>query len=225
MALIGTTITPFMQVFVQSSVVEKANGRRRFAARASRCDRRDVLRLYDCGFYRYFDRRDACTHKELPNSIPPRPPPKRSTPIAGVYAKYLFAVGLFGAAMLAMGVLPLATAYSLSEALGFEKGLSHSFREAPIFLGIFTTLIVFGADRRADSGHSANQTSAFYAVHQRHSAAGFSCRDRLALEQQGDYGRISQRFYFQMRRVVYHDCRIRFVAFIDWKRQLLIFLS
>ena len=47
--------------------------------------------------------------------------------------------------MLAMGVLPLATAYSLSEALGFEKGLAHSFREAPIFLGIFTSLIVIGA--------------------------------------------------------------------------------
>jgi len=47
--------------------------------------------------------------------------------------------------MLAMGVLPLATAYSLSEALGFEKGLSRSFREAPIFLGIFTSLIIVGA--------------------------------------------------------------------------------
>jgi Mn2+/Fe2+ NRAMP family transporter len=65
-------------------------------------------------------------------------------PVAGDYAKYLFALGLFGAAMLAMGVLPLATAYSLSEALGFEKGLSHSFREAPIFIGIFTALIVVG---------------------------------------------------------------------------------
>jgi Mn2+/Fe2+ NRAMP family transporter len=67
------------------------------------------------------------------------------TPIAGVYAKYLFGVGLFGAAMLAMGVLPLATAYSISEALGFEKGLSRSFREAPIFLGVFTALILIGA--------------------------------------------------------------------------------
>jgi Mn2+/Fe2+ NRAMP family transporter len=46
--------------------------------------------------------------------------------------------------MLAMGVLPLATAYSLSEALGVEKGLSHSFREAPIFVGIFSTLILIG---------------------------------------------------------------------------------
>src|SRR6185369_7106824 len=66
-------------------------------------------------------------------------------PIAGAYAKYLFAIGLLGASMLAMAVVPLATAYSLSEALGFEKGLSRSFREAPIFLGIFTTLVVIGA--------------------------------------------------------------------------------
>ena len=66
-------------------------------------------------------------------------------PIAGSYAKYLFAVGLIGAAMLAMGVLPLATAFSLSEALGFEKGISRSFREAPIFVGIFTSLLLIGA--------------------------------------------------------------------------------
>lgn len=47
--------------------------------------------------------------------------------------------------MLAAGVLPLATAYSVSEALGFEKGVSRSFREAPIFLGIFTFLVAVGA--------------------------------------------------------------------------------
>src|SRR5687768_15223145 len=107
MALIGTTITPFMQVFVQSSVVEKGMDK-------------DDLPLA---------RADVIA----------------GTTFAGAYAKYLFAVGLFGAAMLAMGVLPLATAYSVSEALGFEKGLSRSFREAPIFLGIFTALILIGA--------------------------------------------------------------------------------
>src|SRR5206468_11769985 len=67
------------------------------------------------------------------------------TPLAGKYAGLLFGVGLFGASMLAAGVLPLATAYSISEALGFEKGVSGSFREAPIFLGIFTFLIALGA--------------------------------------------------------------------------------
>jgi Mn2+/Fe2+ NRAMP family transporter len=66
-------------------------------------------------------------------------------PLAGPYAEKLFAVGLFGASMLAAGVLPLATAYSISEALGFEKGVSRSFREAPIFLGVFTFLVSVGA--------------------------------------------------------------------------------
>ena len=44
-----------------------------------------------------------------------------------------------------LGVLPLATAYSITEALGFEKGVSRSFREAPIFLGVFTFLVAVGA--------------------------------------------------------------------------------
>jgi Mn2+/Fe2+ NRAMP family transporter len=66
-------------------------------------------------------------------------------PFVGAYAETLFAIGLFGASMLAAGVLPLATAYSISEALGFEKGVSRSFREAPIFLGVFTFLIAVGA--------------------------------------------------------------------------------
>jgi Mn2+/Fe2+ NRAMP family transporter len=66
-------------------------------------------------------------------------------PLAGPYASILFAVGLFGASMLAAGVLPLATAYSISEAFGFEKGVSSSFREAPIFIGVFTFLVVLGA--------------------------------------------------------------------------------
>jgi Mn2+/Fe2+ NRAMP family transporter len=66
-------------------------------------------------------------------------------PLAGRYAETLFGLGLFGASMLAAGVLPLATAYSISEALGFEKGVSRSFREAPIFLGTFTFLVAVGA--------------------------------------------------------------------------------
>jgi Mn2+/Fe2+ NRAMP family transporter len=66
-------------------------------------------------------------------------------PLAGRYAQTLFGLGLFGASMLAAGVLPLATAYSISEALGFEKGVSRSFREAPIFLGTFTFLVAVGA--------------------------------------------------------------------------------
>jgi len=144
MALIGTTITPFMQVFVQSSVVEKGMDKEDFPlARA------DVIvgTIFACVIAAFIMICTAATLNkqgitELDSAATAA---EALTPVAGVYAKYLFSVGLFGAAMLAMGVLPLATAYSLTEALGFEKGLSHSFREAPIFLGIFSALIIVGA--------------------------------------------------------------------------------
>jgi Mn2+/Fe2+ NRAMP family transporter len=57
----------------------------------------------------------------------------------------LFAVGLLGASLLAAGVLPLATAYSVSEAFGFRKGVNLDFRRAPIFIGLFSALLVLGA--------------------------------------------------------------------------------
>lgn len=65
-------------------------------------------------------------------------------PVAGPFASVLFALGLLGASLLAAGVLPLATAYGLAEAFGFEKGVDHGWRDAPVFLGIFTGLIVLG---------------------------------------------------------------------------------
>lgn len=144
MALIGTTVTPFMQVYVQSSVVEK--GMDIDDLKLARADA-TVGTVFACLIAAFIV---ICTAATLNlsgiTSIDSAATAAESlVPIAGTYAKYLFAVGLFGAAMLAMGVLPLATAYSVSEALGFEKGLSRSFREAPIFLGIFTALILIGA--------------------------------------------------------------------------------
>ena len=144
MALIGTTITPFMQVYVQSSVVEKQLDKDDLPlARA------DVIvgTTFACLIAAFIVVCTAATlHVNGITTIDSAATAAESlTPVAGVYAKYLFAVGLFGAAMLAMGVLPLATAYSVSEALGFEKGVSRTFREAPIFLGIFTGLILIGS--------------------------------------------------------------------------------
>ena len=144
MALIGTTITPFMQVYVQSSVVEKQMDKDDLSlARA------DVIvgTVFACVIAAFIVISTAATlHANGVTTIDSAATAAEAlVPVAGEYAKYLFAVGLFGAAMLAMGVLPLATAYSLSEALGFEKGLSRTFREAPIFLGIFTALISIGA--------------------------------------------------------------------------------
>jgi Mn2+/Fe2+ NRAMP family transporter len=66
-------------------------------------------------------------------------------PFAGDAARALFAVGLMGASLLAGAVLPLATAYAVSEVLGAPKGVSLDFRRAPLFFGLFSGMIVFGA--------------------------------------------------------------------------------
>src|SRR5438034_11664243 len=63
---------------------------------------------------------------------------------AGQYAGLLFGIGLFGASLLAAAVLPLSTSYAICEAFGFERGVSHSFKEAPVFQSIFTGLIILG---------------------------------------------------------------------------------
>ena len=143
MALIGTTITPFMQVFVQSSVVEKGMTKEDYPI--ARADA--IIGVIFANLIAFFIvvSTAATLHTQGIKLNDATDAAQALAPVVGQYAKYLFALGLFGASMLAMGVLPLATAYSLSEALGFEKGLSHSFREAPIFLGIFTSLIVIGA--------------------------------------------------------------------------------
>ena len=66
-------------------------------------------------------------------------------PLAGNFASHLFAIGLLNASFLAAFVLPLATAYGLSEAFGWESGINKTFREAPQFLGFYTAFIVIGA--------------------------------------------------------------------------------
>jgi len=142
MALIGTTITPFMQVYIQSSVVEKRMDEEDLPV--ARADA--IIGVIFANLIAAFIviSTAATLHSQGIELKDAADAAKALAPVAGAYAGYLFAAGLFGASMLAMGVLPLATAYSLSEALGFEKGLSRTFREAPIFLGIFTALLFIG---------------------------------------------------------------------------------
>jgi len=141
-ALIGTTISPYMQVFVQSSVVEKGVGSEDYAL-----TRADVwvgtIFAISVAFF-IMVATAAALHGSGVSIETAEDAARALEPLAGEHARTLFGVGLFGASMLAAGVLPLATAYSISEALGFEKGVSRSFREAPIFLGIFTFLIAVG---------------------------------------------------------------------------------
>jgi NRAMP (natural resistance-associated macrophage protein)-like metal ion transporter len=142
-AVIGTTISPYMQVFIQSSVVEK--GVRAENYRFTKIDVwvGTVFAILVVFFIVISTAATLHVNGEHVESAAQAATALR--PLAGPYASILFAVGLFGASMLAAGVLPLATAYSISEAFGFEKGVSSTFREAPIFIGVFTFLVVLGA--------------------------------------------------------------------------------
>lgn len=142
-AVIGTTISPYMQVYVQSSVVEKGVTPENY--RRTKLDVWIGTCLAMLVVFFIVVSTAATLHKHGISIESPEDAARALRPLAGAYAEKLFAIGLFGASMLAAGVLPLATAYSISEALGFEKGVSRSFREAPIFLGVFTFLVAVGA--------------------------------------------------------------------------------
>lgn len=141
-AMVGTTIAPYMQLYIQSSVAEKAPG---VNLRAMRIDTYSGAIFSDLiagfiivatGATLYIAGASVKTAADAAQAL---------EPVAGRYAEALFGIGLFGASTLAAAVLPLATAYPITEAFGFEKGVSRTFREAPVFLGLFTGLIVLGA--------------------------------------------------------------------------------
>ena len=142
-AVIGTTISPYMQVYVQSSVVEKGVTTDNYRETKTDVWIGTVFAILIVFFIVVSTA--ATLHKTGIQITSAEDAARALRPLAGRYAETLFGIGLIGASMLAAGVLPLATAYSISEALGFEKGVSRSFREAPIFLGTFTFLVAFGA--------------------------------------------------------------------------------
>jgi NRAMP (natural resistance-associated macrophage protein)-like metal ion transporter len=142
-AVVGTTISPYMQVYVQSSVVDKGVTEDNYSETKT-----DVWigNIFSSLIVFFIIVSTAATLYKAGIQISTAADAARALrPLAGRYAETLFGLGLFGASMLAAGVVPLATAYSISEALGFEKGVSRSFREAPIFLGTFTFLVAVGA--------------------------------------------------------------------------------
>jgi Mn2+/Fe2+ NRAMP family transporter len=139
---VGTSITPYMQVYIQSSVADKGITPRNYRA--------ERIEVYLASFFAnliavFIVIATAATLYRHHQSINDAGDAARALgPLAGAYAKYLFAVGLLGASVLAAAVLPLATAYSITESLGLEKGINVSFREAPAFMGIFTGLMFVG---------------------------------------------------------------------------------
>ncbi len=142
--LIGTTIAPWMQFYLQASIVEKG-----ITLRQYRASRWDVIigslfaavvawfiivacaaTLHTAGRTEIRDAADAA---------------QALRPLAGEYAYLLFAAGLFNASLFAASVLPISTSYTVCEGLGFESGLDKKFHEAPAFYWLYTLLIVTGA--------------------------------------------------------------------------------
>jgi Mn2+/Fe2+ NRAMP family transporter len=142
-ALIGTTISPYMQLYVQSSVVEKG-----VTPEEYRYTRFDVIAgTLFAGIVACFII-IATAATLFPRGIGVETAADAALalePVAGPYARWLFGLGLLGASLLAAGVLPLATTYMMSEAMGIERGVDRTWSEAPVFMGLFTGLIVLGA--------------------------------------------------------------------------------
>jgi NRAMP (natural resistance-associated macrophage protein)-like metal ion transporter len=142
--LVGTTIAPWMQFYLQASVVEKG-----ITARQYRTARWDVILgclftdivawfiIVACAATLY-----AKGHPDIQNAADAA---QALRPLAGEYAYLLFAAGLFNASLFAASILPISTSYAVCEGLGFEAGLDKKFHEAPVFYWLYTLLIVTGA--------------------------------------------------------------------------------
>jgi Mn2+/Fe2+ NRAMP family transporter len=140
-ALAGTTITPYMQLYLQSATVERGaaeedlrNESREAVGGAIFADLVSAFiiiatgaTLYVSGIHSIGSAADAA---------------KALEPLAGQYAELLFGVGLLGASLLAAAILPIATSYVVAESLGFEKGIGRRTEEAPVFVGVITAMIV-----------------------------------------------------------------------------------
>ena len=141
--VVGTTIAPWMQFYLQSSIVEKGVTRRGLQGFA--LGRDHGLHFHRCG--RVVHHRGLRGHAFCPR-IPQHQVCGRCgaglKPLAGQYAYILFAVGLFNASLFAASILPLSTAYTVCEGLGFESGVDKKFGEAPFFYWLYTLLIVAG---------------------------------------------------------------------------------
>jgi NRAMP (natural resistance-associated macrophage protein)-like metal ion transporter len=144
LGLIGTTITPWMQFYLQASIVEKGIGRKEYGM-----SRWDVIAGCFITEIVSFFIIVACAatlyvhgHHDVDNVAQVA---QALAPLAGRYAAALFAIGLINAALLSAAILPLATAYNVCEGLGFEHGIDKRFSEAPAFYGLYTLLIAAGA--------------------------------------------------------------------------------
>src|SRR5579862_5797612 len=142
-ATAGTTITPFMQLYVQSAVVERGIGTDELNAERAEVVSGSIFANLVAGFIIIATGATLFVHghRTVNNAADAA---RALEPFAGRFAEALFAVGLLGASLLAAAILPVTAAYVIAETFGFEKGISHRFREAPVFVGVVTALILIG---------------------------------------------------------------------------------
>lgn len=142
LALVGTTVTPYLLFYLQASVVDKGIDRESFAS--ARIDA--LMGAGLAGVFAFFilvvsgsvlfpAGVRADTAAEAAGAL---------APLAGPSAGLLFGVGLLGASLLGLTVMPLSTSYAICEAFGWESGISHNFADAPVFMGLVTLLIAAG---------------------------------------------------------------------------------
>ncbi len=141
--LVGTTIAPWMQFYLQSSIVEKG-----VAPEDYRMARLDVISGCIIAPVVAFFIIVACAATIFKAGVPINTAADAAIalkPLAGIYASWLFALGLFVASIFAAAILPLSTAYSICEGMGWDAGIDRRFDEAPQFFGLYTAMIILGA--------------------------------------------------------------------------------
>ena len=141
-ALIGTTITPYMQFYLTSAVVDKGITPQTY--KAERIDTVNGAILGDVVSIFIIIATAAAIGGTGPLTNIGQAAAALE-PVAGAAASHLFAFGLLGASLLAATVVPLSTSYAVAETVGVERSLSRKLREAPFFYGIFTVQLVVGA--------------------------------------------------------------------------------
>jgi len=141
--VIGTTIAPWMQFYIQSAVVEKGITVKDYGYCKwdviSGCFMTNIVALFiivACAATIHVHGIKIESAKEAALAL---------GPLAGKWAQWLFALGLLNASLFSASILPLATSYYVCEAFGFEAGVNRSWKEAPVFYWLFTLLIVIGA--------------------------------------------------------------------------------
>ena len=141
-ALVGTTITPYMQFYITGAIADKGIGASDY--NNARIDA--VAGAIFANIISIFIIIATAAAITVRGPLTSAAQAARALgPVAGPFATELFAIGLFGASALAAAVVPLSTAYAISEAVGAERSVGKRFREAPLFIGLFTGQIILGA--------------------------------------------------------------------------------